>query len=377
MNSEPLSATAQMALNAINGVPQKGIPSWILHTMEIPIIEKLAGVADGEYRKDPDNVYIQAQKRTGACLLDQYLAKNPLDAERWAKGEGHGVNTGMDAIVADGMTIDSPEAAVEHMEAFEMPRYRKMIAEFDEAAVIAKRIETERALQEKLAPEILKVPYGIVVFPHFMYGKYGFTNYFMAYALYPDVIEKMFSVQADYFALINAATAKAYEQGHFPPLLRLDFDMADSRGTMVDIKTLDKIWFPHFVRALAPMLKTNVKMIWHCDGNLMEMVPRLLDCGIRGFQGFQYEDGMDYERICEMKTKDGEDLFIVGGVSVTTTLPLGTPDDVKKQLKWLVDYGPRNTLLLGGSSSIAPGTPEKNIMTLVEGLRYYRENGRG
>ena len=27
------------------------------------------------------------------------------------------------------------------------------------------------------------------------------------------------------------------------------------------------------------------------------MVPRLLEIGLRGFQGFQYEDGMDYELI--------------------------------------------------------------------------------
>jgi hypothetical protein len=39
-------------------------------------------------------------------------------------------------------------------------------------------------------------------------------------------------------------------------------------------------------------------MIWHCDGNLMQMVPRLLDVGLRGFRGFPYEDGMDYEKIC-------------------------------------------------------------------------------
>ena len=117
-------------------------------------------------------------------------------------------------------------------------------------------------------------------------------------------------------------------------------------------------------------------MIWHCDGNLMDLVPRLLDVGIRGFQGFQYEDGMDYEKICKMKTKDGEPLVIVGGVSVTRTLPMGTPSDVKREIDWLVDNGPETGLFLAGSSSIAPGVPWENIQTMVEGLRYYREHGR-
>jgi len=72
-------------------------------------------------------------------------------------------------------------------------------------------------------------------------------------------------------------------------------------------------------------------MIWHCDGNLMDMVPRLLEVGIRGFQGFQYEDGMDYEKICRMKDREGRDLIIIAGVSVTRTLPHGTPADVKRE----------------------------------------------
>ena len=175
----------------------------------------------------------------------------------------------------------------------------------------------------------------------------------------------------------NAAAAKVFSRPDMPKLYRLDFDMADSRSTLVDIKSLDEIWFPHFARCLEPVLRTDLKMIWHCDGNLSEMVPRLLDVGIHGFQGFQYECNMDYEKICRMKTKDGENLTIVGGVSVTTTLPMGTPADVKKEIDWLVKYGPKTGLLLGGSSSITPGVPWENMVTLVEGLKYYQEHGRG
>jgi uroporphyrinogen decarboxylase len=159
--------------------------------------------------------------------------------------------------------------------------------------------------------------------------------------------------------------------------MRLDHDMADSRGTLVDVKTLDRIWFPHFARAIQPLLDAGIRLIWHCDGNLMDMVPRLLECGIGGFQGFQYEDGMDYERICKMHTREGDDLFIIAGVSVTTTLPSGAPADVRRQLDWLVAKGPRVGLMLGCSSSIAPGVPLENLRTLIDGLAHYRTVGRG
>lgn len=129
-------------------------------------------------------------------------------------------------------------------------------------------------------------------------------------------------------------------------------------------------------RAIRPFLDAGVRLIWHCDGNLMEMVPRLLECGIGGFQGFQYEDGMDYERICRMTDRDGGPLFILAGVSVTRTLPFGTPDDVRRELRWLVENGPPVGLMLGASSSIAPGVCPENLDRLFDGLRYYQEHGR-
>ena len=86
---------------------------------------------------------------------------------------------------------------------------------------------------------------------------------------------------------------------------------------------------------------------------------------------------MDYIEICKMKDLRGRDPIIMAGVSVTTTLPLGKPQDVRDQMKFLVDNGPSRGMFLGGSSSVAPGVPWENMQALVEGLKYYRENGRG
>jgi len=85
---------------------------------------------------------------------------------------------------------------------------------------------------------------------------------------------------------------------------------------------------------------------------------------------------MDYERICRMTDRNGDPLFILAGVSVTRTMPFGTPDDVRREMKWLVANGPPVGLMLGGSSTVAPGVPHENIRAVIEGLHYYREHGR-
>ncbi|HOX06745.1 MAG TPA: uroporphyrinogen decarboxylase family protein [Planctomycetota bacterium] len=375
-----LTERQQLALDTILRKPTKGIPTGAINPMEWAMIDRLAGVPEGSYEKDPRPTYRRMQEKIGACKLDQWIPENPLSMKKDGydgKTKERTATTGLKQIVRDGLLIDSPEAAVEHLEKFAFPALVKGAAEFDEDAVVREMLEGEANRQAEMGPEILKAPYmELARFPTFAYSAYGYENYFMAYALYPEVMARHFKLQADLALKRNRAGARAIREGGLPPYLRLDHDMADGRSTLVDIKSLDEIWFPEFARCIRPFVDADVALVWHCDGNLMDMVPRLLDCGLQGFQGFQYEFGMDYEKICKMKSRDGRSLVIVGGVSVTQTLPHGTPDDVKKQLRWLVDNGPKTGLFLAASSSIAPGVPWENLQALVEGFKYYREHGR-
>lgn len=371
-----LTERAQLALDTLFQKPTKGIPTWIIHIMEHSQIEHLAGVQPGEYKKNPEKVYLACQYNIGVCMIDQYIPENPLSmGKQGYETTERTATTGAKEIVCNSIAINSPEAVVEHLEKFVLPTIQKKITEFNEDKYVNEILKYEADTQKRLGPGIIKFPYSIN-FPEFRYIMYGYENYFMAYALYPEVIEKDFSMQADLGLLENSAIAKAHAEGKLLPYHRLDHDMADSKGTLVDIRLLDKIWFPHFARCIEPLVKSNIHLLWHCDGNLMEMIPRLLEVGITGFQGFQYEANMDYEKICKLKTKNNNELIIIGGVSVTRTLPKGTPDDVKNEIDWLVEKGPKTGLFLGCSSSVTPGVPWENIYTLVEGLKYYREHER-
>jgi hypothetical protein len=380
MDTRQLADTATLALDTLSLRPAQGIPTWTLFLMEHPHIERLAGAKPGSYRREPERVYLDMQRAAGACLADQWIPRNPLTMSATGyepdSEKRNTATTGAHDIFCDGIRIDSPESVAHHLERVAFPRLREAVRAFDERACVRQILEQERAAQALLGPSILKAGYGFVRFPTFSYTTYGYEHYFAAYALYPEVIEAHFALQADLATLHNCAAARAFREGHLPPLYRLDHDMADSRGILVRPETLDRMWFPHLARCLQPVLAAGVRLIWHCDGNLMAMVPRLLEVGIAGFQGFQYEDGMDYPRICRMRTREGEELILFAGVSVTRTLPYGTPQDVRNELRWLVENGPRRGLFLGASSSITPGVPWRNVEALVDGLRHYRLHGR-
>lgn len=345
--------------------------------MEHGVIERLALAEPGDYRKDPYGVYFRMLENVGANLVDQMLAENPLSmGEKGYEGGGGGATTGGVAFV-DGRAVDTPETCAQLLECHDIPLLEREIRGFDGARVEQEVILGESQAQRLLGPGILKAGYGQLVFPVLDYYRYGYANYLMAFALYPEVFDRVFKLQADYAVLRNRAVVSAFRRAGLPLYHRLDHDMADSRGLLVSLESLERCWVEQFARSIQPAVEAGFTLLWHCDGNLMELVPCLLEAGVNGFQGFQYEDGMDYVRICGMKDRLGRSLVIQAGVSVTRELPLGRPGDVREQMRFLVEHGPETGLFLSLSSSCTPGTPWENIAAAVEGLRHYRVNGRG
>jgi hypothetical protein len=377
MNMKIYGENAMLALYTIQRRPAAGIPTGLCHVMEHSSIERLAGVYPGSYINDPHGVYIKMLKNAGVCMVDQYLADNPLTMEAHGyEKDDKGLNEGGAAAVLDGIEIRGPEDAARHMEQYLIPHLKERIVAFSEREAMQSLVNYESQIQTLLGGNILKCAHGNIHFPHLLYGLYGYEPYFTAYSLYPEIIEKIFSLQADYAALHNAALVKAFERAGLPKYCRLDHDMADSRGMLCSPSSLEKLWAPHFARSIKPAVDADFTLLWHCDGNLSRLVPYLLDCGINGFQGFQYEDGMDYVNICKMKPKRGGRLVIQAGVSVTRTLPFGTPGDVAREMRFLVENGTPH-MLLSMSSSCVPGTPFENIRACVEGFHYYRKYGYG
>ena len=372
-----MNENMQLALDTLERKSTMGIPTSCIHIMQHSVIERIAGDEPGTYMNDPHGSYIRMQQNIGTSLLDQYLSENPLSMSDlgYEEGTGRSATTGGTAIL-DSIVIDSPEAVAEQIERYEYARLKKEIENFNEANYVQSVINQESLLQHLIGPNILKAGYGQARFPGLEYFRYGYENYFMAYALYPELIEQVFKLQADYAVLCNKALVKAYRRAGLPLYHRLDWDMADSSGLLVSMKSLESLWLPHFRRAIEPLADAKFNLIWHSDGNLMQLYPYLIECGINGFQGFQYECGMDYMKICKLKDREGHAPILIAGVSVTRTLPFGTPDDVKNELRFIVENGPRTGLFLATSSSITPGVPWDNIKMLIEGLKYYRDNGR-
>jgi uroporphyrinogen decarboxylase len=108
-----------------------------------------------------------------------------------------------------------------------------------------------------------------------------------------------------------------------------------------------------------------VKVIYHSDGAVMDVVDGLIEMGIDVLQALQFSaKGMDP---VVLKERFGARLGFEGGVSVQTTLPFGTAADVEQEVRGLIDVlGQGGGYVLGPSHAIQAGTPAENIVAMFD-----------
>ena len=113
-----------------------------------------------------------------------------------------------------------------------------------------------------------------------------------------------------------------------------------------------------------------MSVIYHTDGGVMEAVEGLIDAGIDGPGAWQFSaKGMDP---VVLKQRFGDRLSFEGGVSVQTTLPFGTPDDVRAEVEELIAVLSKGGgYILGPSHAIQAGTPPENIVAMFDAALSY------
>jgi uroporphyrinogen decarboxylase len=110
----------------------------------------------------------------------------------------------------------------------------------------------------------------------------------------------------------------------------------------------------------------GLKVIFHSDGNLWDIMDDLVDCGIDALNPIESFAGMDIEKLRKRYPK----LVLIGGIDCSELLPFGSPYGVRCTVKKAIEdskYG----YFVGSSSELHNEIPLVNILAMyTEVLRY-------
>ena len=326
---------------------------WMTNTL---FMSRLAG---RDYWSDPEGVFNTYLLTAGVNLVPQnYMPRE--SHRRLEQGEiMHDEQPGGAAGVA------SAEDVVAQIEA--LPDDETVEYDFNLEAVADAYVQPLFHRMQATHDGVLAI--GGFGMPSFMagYTRWGYEPYLTALAYYPDVMQRHFHHAALQARLKNTAIVHAREQLGIAPFVYSGDDICFNDGPMASPRLLRQLYFPELKWALEPLVEAGIRIIWHCDGNVMPVLDDILACGPRGLQGFQEEAGVPYEDMVKLRDPSGDPISVWGCVSVTTTLPHGTVDDVKAAVERSFRLaGPGRGFVLSSTSSIMPEVAQENLAAFFE-----------
>jgi uroporphyrinogen decarboxylase len=158
-------------------------------------------------------------------------------------------------------------------------------------------------------------------------------------------------------------------------LVEMGVDMiwtGDDMGTQQTMLIAPKWWRQSLKPRMANFISTlkeinpNIKIAYHSDGNIYQIIPDLIDIGLDVLNPIQ-PACIDPVKV---KKDFGDKLCFWGTMDEQHTLPFGTPADVEKEVKErLKTIGKNGGLIISPTHHVQLDTPLENFWAMVNTIR--------
>jgi uroporphyrinogen decarboxylase len=115
------------------------------------------------------------------------------------------------------------------------------------------------------------------------------------------------------------------------------------------------------------LVKSHGKFVLiHTCGKIQKILPDFIEVGVDIFNPFQPEV-MD---VVEIKKEYGQDICFYGGISIQKTLPFGSVQEVRDEVRFLLDEIGRDGGYIASPSHDIPGDAKAdNMAAMIEVLQ--------
>ncbi len=205
-------------------------------------------------------------------------------------------------------------------------------------------------------PDHFIVAYGSGLFER-AWSLCGFENYLAWLATERGFIEELTARLADYSCALTSRLAGMGADG-----IRFGDDWGLQRGLMIDPKLWRSVFKEPYRRIYAAARQAGLVVMIHSCGNITEILPDLIDIGVEVVHPLQPE-AMDVE-FCQRQY--GRHVTFWGGLGSQSTIPLGSPDDNRRQAQRMLELFREGGYILAPAGAAPAETPVANIAAIVD-----------
>ena len=185
----------------------------------------------------------------------------------------------------------------------------------------------------------------------------GMANLMMDFIDNPGFVDELLTALADYnVAQARKALEYDVDAAHFGD------DWGQQRGLQMGPATWRRFIRPQLARMYSTVREAGRYVSIHSCGDVDELFDDLIAIGLNCFNPFQPEV-MDVAAL--MKAYRGR-LAFHGGLSTQKTLAFGTPEDVRRETRWLLELGREGGYIFAPAHAVEGDVPLENMLAFIE-----------
>jgi uroporphyrinogen decarboxylase len=197
----------------------------------------------------------------------------------------------------------------------------------------------------------------------------GVENIFMDLAMREEIAHAIFRKIKEFY-LVYLERILTAAKGKIDVVLTGD-DFGSQNGLLISPDMWRKFIKPGFAEYIGLIKNHGARAMHHTCGSVVEIIPELIECGLDVLQSIQPE--AVNMSLADLRAKFGAVLCFHGGISIQRTLPFGSPDEIRQEVKKIADIvKPHGGYIFCTSHNIQSDTSIENVEMLMEA---YRECG--
>ncbi len=184
----------------------------------------------------------------------------------------------------------------------------------------------------------------------------------------PDFVQAFLERYVDFWVRLTERALQ--EVGDLVDLAMFGDDLGTQQGPVLSPALYRRLIKPYHARMVQAVKRFGKPILLHSCGSVAAFIPDLIEMGFDALHPIQVSaKDMDSARL---KREYGRDITFWGGVDTQRVLPLGTPQEVREEVRRrIADLGPGGGYVLGAVHNIQAEVPVDNILAMFEAAREF------
>ena len=188
----------------------------------------------------------------------------------------------------------------------------------------------------------------------------GMENALMDYYTDPESVHRLFRALTDfYLAVIERMAADMNVDGVFT-----SDDIGTQTGPFFSLGIFREFYKPYYKELIDKAHSLGLHFWLHTCGNVELFMPDFVEIGLDVIHPIQ-KYTMDEQNIAK---QFGKDICIWAGFDVQQIIPWGTPEDVRREVRFMIDtyQRPEGKLMLTAGNGVTGDTPVESLRALFD-----------